>query len=149
MTARLKQNLNEERDASMESADREKGIYDEIQMELETEKARNLDLQRSLDREKKRNNDLLKSMDEEKMSLREELDTERQACRQLKNEMDQAQVIYFRWSIILADSIFMHLMVLIKTWNLSLESKSNLLLVPIPLSRPIFFNFLSLFTSWP
>ncbi|XP_052094804.1 A-kinase anchor protein 9-like isoform X6 [Mytilus californianus] len=92
MNQKLKHNLENERDSLQESSDREKGIFDEIQMELETEKAKVLDLQRSLDREKKRNNDLFKSIDEEKSSLREELDNERQACRQLKNELDQAQL---------------------------------------------------------
>ncbi|XP_071157946.1 A-kinase anchor protein 9-like isoform X3 [Mytilus edulis] len=92
MNQKLKHNLENERDSLQESSDREKGIFDELQMELETEKAKVLDLQRSLDREKKRNNDLFKSIDEEKSSLREELDNERQACRQLKNELDQTQL---------------------------------------------------------
>ena len=88
----LRESLDSERNSLLESADQKIPIFENMQLELESERAKVKDLKNSVEREKQRLQSQVTALESQTSVLKDELEQERLACRQMKNEIDQIQV---------------------------------------------------------
>nr|XP_034309964.1 A-kinase anchor protein 9 isoform X18 [Crassostrea gigas] len=89
---KLRENLDSERRSLLESTDRENSIFEDMQLELESERAKVKDLKNSVEREKQRLQSQVTALESQTSVLKDELEQERLACRQMKSEIDQIQL---------------------------------------------------------
>ena len=103
---KLRENLDSERRSLLESTDRENSIFEDNQLDLDSERDKVNDLRNSVEREKQRLQSQVTALETQTSALKDELEQERLTCRQMKNEIDQIQVIQvtylftlFPWSV--------------------------------------------------
>uniref|UniRef100_K1QIK6 Uncharacterized protein n=1 Tax=Magallana gigas TaxID=29159 RepID=K1QIK6_MAGGI len=88
---KLRESLDSERYSLLESADQKSPIFENMQLELESEHAKVKDLKNSVEREKQRVQSQVTVLECQTCVLKDELEQERLACCQMKNEIDQIQ----------------------------------------------------------
>nr|XP_034308473.1 protein Daple [Crassostrea gigas] len=89
---KLRESLDSERYSLLESADQKIPIFENMQLELESERAKVKDLKNSVEREKQRLQSQVTALESQTSVLKDELEQERLVCRQMKNEIDQIQL---------------------------------------------------------
>nr|XP_034310248.1 uncharacterized protein LOC105325720 isoform X2 [Crassostrea gigas] len=89
---KLRESLDSERYSLLESADQKTPIFENMQLELESERAKVKDLKNSVEREKQRLQSQVTALESQMSVLKDKLDQERLACHQMKNEIDQIQI---------------------------------------------------------
>ena len=103
---KLRENQDSGRRSLLESTDRENSIFEDNQLDLDSERDKVNDLRNSVEREKQRLQSQVTALETQTSALKDELEQERLTCRQMKNEIDQIQVIQvtylftlFPWSV--------------------------------------------------
>nr|XP_034309358.1 uncharacterized protein LOC105323482 [Crassostrea gigas] len=88
----LRESLDSECYSLLESADQKTPIFENMQLELESERAKFKDLKNSVEREKQRLQSQVTYLKSQTNVLKDELKQERLVCRQKKNKIDKIQL---------------------------------------------------------
>ena len=105
---KLRENQDSGRRSLPESTDRENSIFEDNQLDLDSERDKVNDLRNSVEREKQRlqSQSQVTALETQTSALKDKLEQERLTSRQMKNEIDQIQVIQvtylftlFPWSV--------------------------------------------------